>query len=230
MTDYKTAFETLASAARDLMELVDTGSWEDAGYHVKASELYDASAAVERALDQAPAAAEPDEGCCETCDAGDSPCDKQPWLGTTADYAQHYQNHPEWVYCMSVVGELMGRDGDPLLATGTRSMWAGLVMRERANAVDNARLAAMHALAKGQDPDAAEWEHCKRVAKQVVRFLDESPDVEYDWASRLLTERADATKRATEAERRRVLAQSPAFECSSCAAWRERIASGEPVK
>lgn len=41
---------TLEAAARELMRLVDAGSWEDAGMHVTSAELAEASAALERAL------------------------------------------------------------------------------------------------------------------------------------------------------------------------------------
>lgn len=40
----------------------------------------------------------------------------------------------ERVHCDAVAARLMGRDGDELLATGTRSMWSSLLERERAAA------------------------------------------------------------------------------------------------
>lgn len=45
---------------------------------------------------------------------------------------QEEREHCERV--VRVVAPPMGRDGDPLLATGTRAMWVGLLMSERAAA------------------------------------------------------------------------------------------------
>lgn len=51
MTDYKTAYETLAAAARELIEILDFGSWEDAGCDYTAEELSSAVTALERVLE-----------------------------------------------------------------------------------------------------------------------------------------------------------------------------------
>lgn len=42
----------------------------------------------------------------------------------------------EWEYCGRAVDPLMGRAGNPLLATGTRDMWSALVWAQRAAARD----------------------------------------------------------------------------------------------
>lgn len=231
MTDYKTAYETLAAAAR--------------AYYARSQELDDDLA---RVLDQAPAA------------ASQEPCPSCGSVGWSYGEGQHCDDCPSPAVHEVPVPPLRTATqvlADPPvlgLLPHDENYWLHMARREGDSEVGAGARPPVLQVTDGHgnpdpdgkywtvapDPDAAEREHCEREAVALLRqtgaqlaFGSRPVNTQLSLITDLLIrERADAAKRATEAERQRVLAIEPIgsdgeYEDASMDVWRERIASGE---